>query len=65
MMGVQPQNCIVIEDSLLGIKAAQRAGMYSFYYQPNQAEKLPELNNVRYFTDTLELPNLIARIFGN
>ena len=54
MMGIQPQHCIVIEDSILGIEAAQNAGMYSFYYQPDRVEKVPTLDNVQYFTDMLE-----------
>jgi HAD superfamily hydrolase (TIGR01509 family) len=33
MMGFAPENCAVIEDSLVGIEAAQRAGMKPFFYR--------------------------------
>jgi HAD superfamily hydrolase (TIGR01509 family) len=33
-MNVNPQKCLVFEDSLLGIEAAQRAGMKSLLVTP-------------------------------
>ena len=57
-MGVQPQNCIVVEDSILGIEAAKRAGMQSFFYQPDGI--IPLNCGTACFKDMLELPNLIA-----
>ena len=34
-IGVAPENCMVIEDSTNGIKAAKSAGMYCIAYQPH------------------------------
>jgi HAD superfamily hydrolase (TIGR01509 family) len=39
MLGVQPSNCIVIEDSDAGIVAAQAAGMKAMRFYDNGAEK--------------------------
>jgi HAD superfamily hydrolase (TIGR01509 family) len=61
MMEVQPKNCFVVEDSILGIEAAQRAGMRSLFYQPHQLIS-PPLNNTNSFRDMLELPSLIAEL---
>lgn len=33
--GFSPSDCYVVEDSLVGIEAAERANMRSFYYSPN------------------------------
>jgi HAD superfamily hydrolase (TIGR01509 family) len=61
MMGFSPQNCVVVEDSVLGIEAAQRAGMQSFFYQP-QGVNLLETADTISFQSMLELPGLIALI---
>lgn len=58
-MGVQPKNCVVVEDSIVGIEAAQRAGMKSFFYQPNKFN-LSQVDNIISFQDMLELPRLIV-----
>jgi HAD superfamily hydrolase (TIGR01509 family) len=34
-LGVAPENCIIFEDSLNGIKAARSAGIYCIAYQPH------------------------------
>jgi HAD superfamily hydrolase (TIGR01509 family) len=57
-MGFSPQNCAVVEDSILGIKAAQRAGMQSFFYQPQKVSLLKTDNTIS-FQNMLELPSLI------
>lgn len=36
-MGVDPQHCLVFEDSLLGIEAAERAGMQAVYIEPQSS----------------------------
>ncbi|MBF9002943.1 HAD family hydrolase [Vibrio nitrifigilis] len=41
-MQVKPQDCCVLEDSYLGIEAANRANMVSVYYAPNMGEKYPK-----------------------
>jgi HAD superfamily hydrolase (TIGR01509 family) len=58
MMGFSPQKCAVVEDSILGIEAAQRAGMQSFFYQP-QGVSLLKTDNTISFQNMLELPSLI------
>ena len=60
MMGVNPQNCIVIEDSILGIEAAQSAGMRSFWYRPHNSHNSSYLDRGdTTFKSMLELPDLI------
>ncbi len=61
MMKIEPKNCVVVEDSILGIEAAQRAGMQSFFYQP-QGVNLLETNDTISFQNMLELPSLIALV---
>ena len=58
-MRVQPKNCVVVEDSIVGIEAAQRAGMKSFFYQPSKLT-LSQMDNIISFQDMLELPGLIV-----
>ena len=58
IMGVSPKNCVVVEDSLLGIEAARSAGMRSFLYLGDRDIALQD--NVVVFDDMLQLPDLIA-----
>lgn len=37
-MGYAPASCIVVEDSAVGIQAANAAGMQAFYYAPHSTE---------------------------
>ncbi|MGF1749234.1 HAD family hydrolase [Vibrio cionasavignyae] len=37
-MGVAPEHCCVVEDSLVGLQATHRAGMTSVYYAPHLEE---------------------------
>ncbi|MFA0441953.1 HAD family hydrolase [Vibrio sp. 10N.222.51.C12] len=37
-MGVEPEACCVVEDSLVGLQATHRAGMTSVYYAPHQED---------------------------
>ena len=57
MMSVKPKDCVVIEDSILGIEAAKRAGMRSLFYQPERS--LSTTDSTISFQSMLELPNLI------
>ncbi|MGL6341446.1 MAG: HAD-IA family hydrolase [Waterburya sp.] len=58
IMGFSPQNCAVVEDSILGIEAAQRAGMQSFFYQPQKVSLLKTDKTIS-FQNMSELPSLI------
>ena len=58
MMGIKPKDCVVIEDSILGIEAAQRAGMKSLFYRSKRS--LSTVDNIVSFQNMLELPDLIA-----
>jgi HAD superfamily hydrolase (TIGR01509 family) len=61
MMKIEPKNCVVVEDSVLGIEAAKRAGMQSFFYQP-QGVNLLETADTISFQSMLELPSLISLV---
>lgn len=58
-MGFTPQQCVVIEDSEVGIRAATAAGMPAFYYSPATPTK-PE-GNITHFKDMTKLPDLLAQ----
>ena len=65
-MGVSPENTLVIEDSLSGIRAALAAGMKPFAYCAPQVNGddyylLPQIKemNVEWFTDMKQLPGLL------
>jgi HAD superfamily hydrolase (TIGR01509 family) len=61
MMKIEPKNCVVVEDSVLGIEAAQRAGMQSFFYQPQGVNLLKTADTIS-FQSMLELPSLISLV---
>lgn len=65
-MGVAPENTLVVEDSLSGIRAALAAGMKPLAYCAPQANGddyylLPKIQemNITWFRDMKELPELI------
>ena len=60
-MGFLPQQCVVIEDSEVGIIAAKAAGMAAFYYSP-AAPTMKFEGNVTQFDDMTMLPRLLGRI---
>ena len=59
-LGVMPSECVVIEDSMAGIKAGSAAKMKTFFYNTfNEPVSLP---NVSSFSDMRALPGLIASL---
>jgi beta-phosphoglucomutase-like phosphatase (HAD superfamily) len=70
-MGYDPQNCIVIEDSPAGIRAAKAAGMTAFAFTgashalaSNLRPLVESLNPAAIFDDMAQLPGLIAASGG-
>ena len=57
--GFRPSNCIVIEDSSLGIEAARRAGMRCLLYDPDNLSHHSILSGALTFTDMSLLPELV------
>lgn len=60
---VQPKDCLVVEDSALGILAAQRAKMNVLGFAAGDNEKELSETGVAIFDDMFNLPKLVARIF--
>ncbi len=58
-MGFKPEECIVVEDSLTGIKAAKSADMVILHYSSKPIEQ----NGKTYcaFDDMADLPILLQR----
>ena len=68
-LGVRPADCIVIEDSIAGIRAARAAGMRCIGFTGGShaaaarlAERLPALNPDAVIADAAELPDTVARL---
>lgn len=59
-MGFMPTNCVVVEDSDVGIQAANAAGITALHYTPHSNEK--NEGNVMTFNNMRLLPQLIKSI---
>ena len=54
--GVDAKDCLVVEDSVVGIEAAQAAGMAHVYYDPHSNGQAPEgVQNIADLGDLLKL----------
>jgi HAD superfamily hydrolase (TIGR01509 family) len=63
-MGFTPSQCVVVEDSEVGIQAATAAGMKAFRYVRN-SEITPTIGSEVPFSDMLQLPQLFACFVEN
>ncbi|WP_027995488.1 HAD family hydrolase [Simplicispira psychrophila] len=64
-LGITPQRCAVVEDSVTGVRAGLDAGAIVFGYAPggpghSSAEALRAAGVVQVFSDMAELPALLA-----
>ncbi len=57
---VDPKDCLVIEDTPTGARAAKAAGMEVFGYAAEHSAEELESAGAKVFTNMLELPNLIG-----
>ena len=57
-MGVQPNECAVVEDSPLGITAAKAAGMHSILYDPHNIHS--EISSMHTIKHMRELSGVIT-----
>jgi len=57
-MGFQPEQCHVLEDSVVGIQAAKAAGMTALLYDPNSAHtNMDGVTRIQHFSELLRSIN--------
>lgn len=54
-MGFTPEDCVVVEDSPVGLEAATSAGMYALHFAPNNKTS----KSIRTFSSMSELPSIL------
>jgi len=59
-MGFMPSQCVVIEDSEVGLEAAAAAGMKAFLYVRNGESSPNRVGNEMSFDDMFQLPQLLT-----
>ncbi|OIR09829.1 6-phosphogluconate phosphatase [mine drainage metagenome] len=64
-MGFMPSQCVVVEDSEVGIEAAAAAGMRAFRYVRNGETSSCRVGEEVSFDDMLQLPQLLAQFVSN
>ncbi|MHB1281753.1 MAG: HAD-IA family hydrolase [Acidithiobacillus sp.] len=64
-MGFMPNQCVVVEDSEVGIEAAAAAGMKAFHYVRNGETLSCQTGEGVLFRDMLKLPQLLAQFTSN
>lgn len=63
LLGEKPANCLVIEDSKNGIKAAKTAGMFCVAYSGAAADSQDQTQADKIISDYLELEHLLIEFF--
>jgi len=64
-MGFMPGQCVVVEDSEVGIEAAAAAGMKAFRYVRNDETTSSRIGDEVPFDNMLQLPQLLAQFASN
>lgn len=64
-MGFMPSQCVVVDDSEVGVLAAAAAGMKVFHYVLNGESMSCQTAGGVTFSDMLKLPQLLARFAHN
>lgn len=69
-LGVQSEQCLVIEDSISGITAAQAAGMQAISFvggshiRPEHAQAMRQVGVLAVFDDMRDLPSVLEQTVG-
>ena len=63
-MGFSPGQCLVVEDSPLGLQAASRAGMQSVGYAALQTPEELQAASIGVINDMSNLPEIVANLSG-